>query len=125
MALGVAKGDRVGIWSGNCVEWLVVQYAAAKVGAILVNVNPAYRRHELHYALGKSGVSVLVAARAFRQTDYLELLRSVVPELPGMDSVVLIGEGASGMQGWEEFLALGTGRYADRVRQQESGARLR
>lgn len=120
MALGVAKGDRIGIWSGNCIEWLVVQYAAAKVGAILVNVNPAYRRHELHYALGKSGVSVLVAARAFRQTDYLELLRSVVPELPGMDSVVLIGEGASGMQGWNEFLALGADRFSDSLRRREA-----
>ncbi|MHB1328625.1 MAG: AMP-binding protein [Gemmatimonadales bacterium] len=120
MAMGVAKGDRVGIWSGNCVEWLVVQYAAAKVGAILVNVNPAYRRHELHYALGKSGISVLVAARAFRQTDYLELLRSVIPELPGLKSVVLIGDGAPGMRGWDEFTSLGADRFQDGLRAREA-----
>jgi fatty-acyl-CoA synthase len=104
MGLGVARGDRVGIWAGNSAEWAIVQYATAKIGAILVNVNPAYRRHELQYALGKSGVSVLVAARSFRQTDYLEMLRSVVPELPGLSTVVLLGEGSAGMLGWNEFL---------------------
>mgnify|MGYP001157993462 CR=1 FL=1 len=104
LALGVEKGDRVGIWAGNCLEWVVVQYASAKVGAILVNVNPAYRRHELHYALGKSGVSVLVAARSFRQTDYLEMLRSVVPELASLSTVVLLGDPAAGMLGWNDLL---------------------
>ncbi len=105
LALGVQAGDRVGIWSGNRAEWLVVQYATARVGAILVNVNPAYRRHELDYALRKSGVSVLVSARSFRQTDYLEMLREVAPLLPALDRVVLLDEGAPGMMGWEEFLA--------------------
>jgi fatty-acyl-CoA synthase len=105
VALGVAKGDRVGIWSGNCAEWLIVQYATAKIGAILVNVNPAYRRHELEYALAQSGVSVLVAARGFRQTDYLELIRSVTPDLSGLSTVILLGEGSAGMLGWDEFEA--------------------
>ena len=104
LALGVEQGDRVGIWAGNMVEWLIVQYASAKVGAVLVNVNPAYRRHELHYALGKSGVKVLVAARNFRQTDYLEMIREVAPEIPGIHSIVLLGEGSAGMLGWEDFL---------------------
>lgn len=104
LALGVQAGDRVGIWSGNRAEWLVVQYATARVGAILVNVNPAYRRHELDYALRKSGVSVLVSARSFRQTDYLEMLGEVTPLLPALDRVVLLDEGAPGMMGWEEFL---------------------
>ena len=63
MGLGVVKGDRVGIWSPNNSEWVVVQYATAKIGAILVNINPAYRTHELEYALRQSGVSLLVAAR--------------------------------------------------------------
>src|SRR5512134_2433786 len=66
LALGVARGDRVGIWSANRAEWVITQYAAAKAGAILVNVNPAYRLRELEYALGQSGVSVLIAAQRFR-----------------------------------------------------------
>jgi fatty-acyl-CoA synthase len=105
LALGVRKGDRVGIWSGNRAEWLVVQYATARIGAVLVNVNPAYRRQELDYALRKSGVSVLVTARGFRQTDYLEMLRAVAPGLPALRAVVLFDRGAPGMPGWEEFLA--------------------
>src|SRR5262245_33959662 len=66
LALGVARGDRVGIWSPNCAEWAITQYAAAKVGAILVNINPAYRVRELQFALNKSSVSVLVSARGWR-----------------------------------------------------------
>jgi len=81
MALGVERGDRVGIWSANSAEWLIVQYAAAKAGAILVNVNPSYRLRELEYALNQSGVSVLVTARRFRKTDYIEMLTALMPEL--------------------------------------------
>ncbi|MGE0441186.1 MAG: AMP-binding protein [Gemmatimonadales bacterium] len=120
LALGVAKGDRVGIWAGNCVEWLLTQYATAKVGAVMVNVNPAYRRHELGYALGKSGVSVLVAARQFRQTDYLEMIRGVAPELPALESIVLLGEGSPGMLGWEEFLESGGPALAAKLRDREA-----
>ncbi len=109
--LGVAKGDRVGIWAGNCVEWLIVQYATSRVGAILVNVNPAYRRHELRYALAKSRVSVLVAARGFRQTDYVVMLDEVRSDLPLLRHVVLLGSPSAGMAGWDEFL----GRAADRT----------
>ena len=81
LALGVERGDRVGIWSANAAEWLIVQYAAAKAGAILVNINPAYRLRELEYALNQSGVSVLVTARRFRKTDYVEMLTALMPEL--------------------------------------------
>jgi fatty-acyl-CoA synthase len=81
LALGVQRGDRVGIWSSNAAEWVLTQYAAAKVGAILVNVNPSYRLRELEYALNQSGLSVLVAARRFRKTDYVEMLVSLMPEL--------------------------------------------
>src|SRR4029453_12711667 len=77
LALGVGKGDRVGIWSSNRAEWLIVQYATAKVGAILVNINPAYRLRELEYALAQSGVAVLIAARRFRETDYIAMLREL------------------------------------------------
>ncbi|KFE62002.1 AMP-binding protein [Hyalangium minutum] len=84
LAFGVAKGDRVGIWSPNRFEWVVTQYAAARIGAILVNLNPAYKTAELEYALRQSGTSVLLLARAFRQSDYrkmLEEVRSKCPEL--------------------------------------------
>ncbi len=120
LSLGVEKGDRVGIWAGNCVEWLIVQYATAKVGAVLVNVNPAYRRHELEYALGKSAVTVLVAARNFRQTDYLEMLRAVTPELPSLRATVLLGGGTAGMLGWEEFLEGGGPALGAKLRDRES-----
>ena len=118
--LGVAKGDRVGIWAGNCAEWLIVQYATARVGAILVNVNPAYRRHELRYALSKSGVSVLVAARAFRTTDYVSMIEDVRSELPQLRSVILLGEGAPRMTAWVDFLAGAAHRTADEVRKREA-----
>jgi len=120
LALGVDHGDRVGIWAGNCAEWLVVQYATAKIGAILVNVNPAYRRHELTYALAKSGVSVLVAARSFRQTDYLQLLRAVRPELPALRKIVLLGAGDDGMLAWPDFLSLAGETPLERLRQREA-----
>src|SRR5215510_80361 len=81
LALGVERGDRVGIWSANTAEWVITQYAAAKVGAILVNINPAYRLRELEYALNQSGISVLVAAREFRKTDYVAMLVALMPEL--------------------------------------------
>ena len=81
IALGVQRGDRVGVWSGNRAEWMITQYAAAKVGAVLVNINPAYRLRELEYALTHSGVSVLITARGFRSTDYVEMLLGLMPEL--------------------------------------------
>src|SRR5262245_36645595 len=74
LAIGVERGDRVGLWSPNHAEWMLTQYAAAKVGAVLVNVNPTYRLRELEYALNQSGVSVLVAARRFRSIDYVAML---------------------------------------------------
>ena len=120
LALGVAKGDRVGIWAGNCAEWLIVQYATARAGAILVNVNPAYRRHELRYALAKSGVSVLVSARSFRTTDYVSMLEEVRPELPQLRSVVLLGEGGERMTAWQGFLAGAANRTAEDVRNREA-----
>jgi len=93
LAGGVAKGDRVGIWAPNCAEWTLVQYATAKVGAILVNVNPAYRTHELAYALQQSGTSLLVSAESFRTSDY----RAMVEEVRGsagdlaLERVVYLG----------------------------------
>src|SRR5438105_5653728 len=84
LARGVRKGDRVGIWSPNRAEWVVVQYATARIGAILVNINPAYKTAELSYALQQSGASLLLLARTFRTTNYVGMLEEVrggCPEL--------------------------------------------
>src|SRR4051812_22224933 len=70
IAAGLQKGDRLGIWAPNCAEWTLVQYATAKVGVILVNVNPAYRTHELAYVVNQSGMRMLVSATSFKTSDY-------------------------------------------------------
>ncbi len=84
LALGVARGDRVGVWSPNRWEWVALQYASARVGAILVNVNPAYKTAELEYALRQSGTCVLVHARSFRQSDFIAMLSEVRPNCPDL-----------------------------------------
>ncbi|WP_406819297.1 AMP-binding protein [Pseudomonas sp. KnCO4] len=83
MALGVDTGDRVGIWSPNCAQWCILQLASAKVGAILVNINPAYRVGELEYVLRQSGCRWLVCADAFKTSDYHAMVQQLVPELAG------------------------------------------
>ena len=119
LELGVQKGDRVGIWAGNCLEWLVVQYATARIGAILVTINPAYRRHELRYALAQAGVSLLVAARAFRQTDYVAMLQDTRADLPLLRFIALLGMGADGMMAWDDFLGLAENRTVAELRLRE------
>jgi fatty-acyl-CoA synthase len=101
MALGVKKGDRVGVWSPNRYEWVVAQYATARVGAILVNLNPAYKTAELEYALRQSGTSVLVQARGFRQSDYRRMVEEVRPRCPELRQVVVMEDD------WERLLAGG------------------
>jgi fatty-acyl-CoA synthase len=91
LASGVARGDRVGIWSPNRLEWMIVQYATARVGAILVNVNPSYRQHELSYALGQSGVSLLVYAPGFKGVAYRPLVEAA--EAPALREAVELGAG--------------------------------
>jgi fatty-acyl-CoA synthase len=93
MARGVKKGDRVGIWSPNRYEWIVVQYATAAMGAILVNINPAYRTSELEYALSQSEVSFLILAAAFRQADYKGMLAEVKGRCPALREALVIEEG--------------------------------
>jgi fatty-acyl-CoA synthase len=90
-ALGIAKGDRVGIWAPNCAEWMLVQYATAKLGAILVNINPAYRVHELEFVLNQAGIRTLVAAKSFKTSDYAAMIEEVGPKCPALQDVVLIG----------------------------------
>jgi fatty-acyl-CoA synthase len=89
---GVKKGDRVGVWSPNRFEWVVLQYATARIGAILVNVNPAYRIHELEYVLSHAGVSTLFHARRFRQADYVAMVREVRVRLPELVRTIVIDD---------------------------------
>ncbi|WP_078307277.1 MULTISPECIES: AMP-binding protein [unclassified Mycobacterium] len=88
---GVDTGDRVGIWAPNCAEWVLVQYATAKIGAILVTINPAYRTHELAYALNQSGVRTLICATAFKSSDYVTMVDQVRSDAPTLLDVVFIG----------------------------------
>jgi fatty-acyl-CoA synthase len=81
LVLGLEPGERIGIWAPNCLEWALTQYAAAKLGLILVNVNPAYRVHELEYVLNKVGCKALVTASSFKSSDYLAMLRELAPEI--------------------------------------------
>jgi len=91
LALGVTTGDRVGIWAPNCAEWSFVQYATAKIGAILVNINPAYRVHELEFVLNQAGIRTLVAAPAFKTSDYAAMIDEVRPRCAALADVVLLG----------------------------------
>jgi fatty-acyl-CoA synthase len=100
MAAGLVKGERIGIWSPNCVEWTLVQYATAKLGAILVNVNPAYRTSELEYALRQSGCRMLVAAPAFKTSDYRVMIEEVRPGLTELERVIFLDS-----PDWDELLA--------------------
>ncbi len=91
IAAGLRAGDRVGIWAPNCAEWVLLQYATAKAGVILVNINPAYRSHELRFALRQSGVRVLVSAQRFKTSDYRAMVGEVGPDLPDLEDVIYLG----------------------------------
>src|SRR3954453_4431302 len=93
LATGVRTGDRVGMWAPNCSEWTLVQYATAKLGAILVNINPSYRAHELRYVLDQAGVSTLIAAESFRASSYREMIDEVRGDVAALERVVYIGTG--------------------------------
>ncbi|NBE94681.1 AMP-binding protein [Nonomuraea sp. KC401] len=112
LARGVAKGDRVGIWAPNCAEWVLVQYATAKIGAILVNVNPAYRAHELRYVVEQSGMRLLISAVSHRTSDY----RAMIGEI-GFADTVFIGE-----RDWDELVA--SGRRGDPAELRRRAAEL-
>jgi fatty-acyl-CoA synthase len=128
LALGLKRGDRIGVWSPNNAEWVVTQFATAKAGLILVNINPAYRLAELEYALNKAGCVALITATQFKTSDYLAMLRELAPELataspgnlhasrlPGLRLVITIGaENEPGAVRFED--ALGLARDAERYR---------
>jgi fatty-acyl-CoA synthase len=117
LEIGVVKGDRVGIWAPNMAEWTLLQYATAKIGAILVNINPSYRTHELEYVLKQAGISVLVSAREFKTSDYAGMIEEVRGNCPELRSVVLIGSGD-----WDALADAGRG--ADPARLAKAQAAL-
>ena len=90
VAAGLERGDRLGVWAPNCAEWTITQYATAKVGVVLVNVNPAYRTHELAYAVNQSGLRVLVATSSFKTSDYRAMIQEVRGQCPTLERVVLL-----------------------------------
>ena len=91
MRQGIGKGDRVGIWAPNCAEWVLTQYATAKLGAILVNINPAYRTRELEFVLNQSGTRMLIAAERLKTSDYVAMIAEIRPRVPGLEHVVILG----------------------------------
>jgi fatty-acyl-CoA synthase len=99
LALGLERGDRIGIWSPNNAEWVLIQYATARIGAILVNINPAYRTSELEYALNQSGCRFLVSAPEFLTSDYRKMVAEVAPAVPSLERIIFLESEA-----WEELL---------------------
>ncbi|MEV0364641.1 AMP-binding protein [Nocardia fusca] len=110
LEIGVTKGDRVGIWAPNMAEWVLLQYATAKIGVILVNINPSYRTHELEYVLHQAGISVLVSARTFKTSDYAAMIEEVRRNCSLLRSVLLIGTSE-----WDGLLEAGRRGDADRL----------
>ncbi|MGH2819764.1 MAG: AMP-binding protein, partial [Actinomycetota bacterium] len=109
---GLEPGDRAGIWSPNCAEWVIVQYATAKIGVILVNINPAYRTSELEYALKQSGCRLLVSAESFKTSDYRAMIDEVEEGLPALERTIFLGTGD-----WDGLLNAGEGVGQDALRQ--------
>ena len=129
LSLGLYRGDRIGIWAPNRPEWLIAQFATARIGLILVNVNPAYRVSEFEYALNKVGAKALILARQFRRSSYVEMLRELAPELdrcppgrlhadrlPALRTVIQLGpEPAPGCLGFDEVMDRGGGGHRWRL----------
>jgi fatty-acyl-CoA synthase len=118
IAAGIEPGERVGIWSPNCAEWAIAQYATAKAGIILVNINPAYRTSELAYVLNQSGVRMLVAATAFKTSDYVRMVDDVRGDCAALERVVFIG------RDWEEFIAGAERASADDLRARQDATQF-
>jgi fatty-acyl-CoA synthase len=145
LALGIRKGDRIGIWATNCAQWVVTQFATAKIGAVLVNINPANRSVELEYALHQSECQTLMLTQGFRDTDYAQVIHEVCPEsersqfgelraakLPELRRLIFMGANPPnpadqkpadvprGMLGWDELLKMGDGVAIEQLRAREA-----
>ena len=116
LAAGLAKGDRIGIWAPNCAEWTLTQLATAKIGAILVTINPAYRTHELTYVLGQSGIRMLVLAESFKTSDYVAMLEQARPDCPGLEQAFVIGQ-----ESWNALVASADEVPAERLAEVAAG----
>jgi fatty-acyl-CoA synthase len=123
LALGLQRGDRVGIWAPNCAEWTLTQFATARVGLIQVNINPAYRLQELEYTLNKVGVKALIVAESFKSSDYVRMLETLAPEIPcsrpgelhaasAPELRIVVKIGGAARPGWLDFGAIGSGDSA-------------
>jgi fatty-acyl-CoA synthase len=121
LALGLAPGDRVGIWSPNNAEWVITQLATAKAGLILVNINPAYRFAEADYALNKVACKALVTASQFKSSDYVGMLGQLRAEgrLPHLETIIRIGGAAQGMLGFDDVPGLARPEHHKRLTQLE------
>ncbi|WP_200961226.1 AMP-binding protein [Phycicoccus sp. Soil802] len=116
LASGITKGERVGIWAPNCAQWTVVQYATAKIGAILVNINPSYRTHELEFVLKQADISAVFLAESFKTSDYVAMLDEVRPSCPGVrDSYVF------GRDSWDDLVARADEVDAEEVAEVQAG----
>ncbi len=115
LASGVQPRDRVGIWSPNRFEWVITQFATARIGAILVNINPAYKTSELQYALTQSGVSLLIHACAFRSSDYSAMVHEVCGDCPALREAIVIDTG------WRDLLERASRASEDELTRRESG----
>lgn len=135
IAMGLQKGERIGIWSPNRSEWTITQFATAKIGAILVNINPSYRLHEVEYALTQSGCSVLITHPAFKTSNYTQMLYDLMPELhssapgavrsarlPQLRAIIRLGdEPAAGMYRWDDLMAMGDSVGAEELAARQAG----
>jgi len=108
LGLGIKAADRVGIWAPNCAEWVLLQYATARIGVILVNINPAYRSHELGYVLRQSGIRLLVSAESFKSSSYRGMINEVRGDLDVLERVIYLGTAE-----WQRLLADGTTARAE------------
>jgi fatty-acyl-CoA synthase len=115
LARGLEPGDRVGIWSPNCAEWFLTQYATARIGAVLVNINPAYRTHELAYVLNQAAIGTLVSAGRFRTSDYRAMVEEVRADTPALRDVVFLGD-----ETWDALLADAAGATTEQVAQRSA-----
>jgi len=115
LAAGIKARDRVGIWSPNCAEWVLLQFATAKIGAILVNINPAYRSHELEFVLRQSGVRLLVSAESFKTSDYRAMVGEVGDSLDSLERVIFLGTPE-----WDELFATGQSVGGDALEAREA-----
>jgi fatty-acyl-CoA synthase len=116
IAAGLATGDRVGIWAPNCAEWTLTQYAAAKAGLVLVNVNPAYRTHEFAYAVNQSGMRLLVAATRFKTSEYRSMVEETAGQCPTLERAVYLDTAD-----WAEFVAGGGSLPQDALAERMAG----